>query len=413
MNCHSSNLEQFIDLGYQPNGNVFPTADELTQEKMFPCVMLVCTQCWQVQLEAFPAVDTMFTNHPYITGLNQPVVTHFEQLVQDILQKFAFKPNSLVLDIGANDGTLLLKFRERGMRVLGIDPCKRTNQLAQENGIISLDTFWNKENALAIQQLGLYPDLITATAVFYHIEDIHSFIQGLAMIMKENTIFCTQCVYLKDIIEKGQFDHFYHEHTLIHAITPLKRLFSQYGMRLLDVDFYSVHGGVFVLYVAKENAPYPTTEKIQQAIAEEKRISLDQLQTYTDFAKRVEENKISLVLLLKKIRNEDKQVFGMGAPLKGSTLLNYCHIDSELVQCLVEINPYKIGRYSPNTHIPIVSEDMLHEPPDYYLILSWNFLDFFIDKYADYLNNGGKFIVPHPTVRIIGKNGKTEQFDMV
>ncbi len=404
VNCHSPHTERFIDLGNQPNGNVFPSLNELDSEQIFPCIMSVCTQCWQVQLEAFPTVDSMFTNHPYITGLNKPVVTHFEKLTHDIVQKFAIPPNSLVLDIGCNDGTLLSKFRDRGMQVLGIDPCKRTGKLSREAGITVFEAFWNKQSAQAMKQLGIYPDIITATAVFYHVEDIHSFVQGLDILMEKNTIFCTQCVYLKDLIEKVQFDHFYHEHTMIHAIAPLQNLFSKYGLRLLDVDFYPIHGGSFVLYVGREESDFSTTRKIYDAIIEEKRAGLDQLQTYFDFSKRVDYNKRELVSLLKQIKSAGKRVLGIGAPLKGSTLLNYYGIGPDLVECLTEINHYKIGRYTPGTHIPIVSENAIDEYPDYYLLLSWNFIDFFIDKYADYLNAGGKFIIPHPSVKVIGKD---------
>ncbi len=401
MNCHSPHLERFIDLGCQPNGNIFPSFDELDNEQMFPFAMLVCMHCWQVQLEEFPPVDGMFTNHPYITGVNQPVVTHFEQLVDDVIEKFAIPPNSLVLDIGANDGTLLAKFRDRGMRVLGIDPSRRTSELARNAGITLFETFWNRQSAEAMKQLGISPDLITATAVFYHVDDIHSFVQGLALMMGENTIFCTQCVYLKDLIDRVQFDHFYHEHTMIHAIGPLRDLFAQYGLRLLDVDFYPIHGGSFVLYVGREESRFPTTKKIADAIAKEKCAGLDRLQTYLDFSKRVAQNKQELLSLLRQLRSAGQRVFGLGAPLKGSTLLNYYGIGPELIECLTEINPHKIGRYTPGTHIPIVHEHAIEEQPDYYLLLSWNFLDFFIEKYADYLNAGGKFIVPHPTVKVI------------
>ncbi|WP_133511727.1 class I SAM-dependent methyltransferase [Candidatus Thiosymbion oneisti] len=404
MNCRSPHLERFIDLGNQPNGNVFPSLNEIDSERMFPCVMLVCTRCWQVQLEEFPPVDAMFTDHPYVTGINQPMVTHFEHLVHDIMRKFAIPPNSLVLDIGANDGTLLSKFRDRGMRVLGIDPCKRTGELARDAGITVFEAFWNRQGAEAMKQLGGHPDLITATAVFYHLEDIHSFVQGLEIIMRENTIFCTQCVYLKDLIDNLQFDHFYHEHTMMHAIGPLRTLFSEYGLRLLDVDFYPVHGRSFVLYVGREESRFPTTRKIDDTIAEEKRAGLGRLQTYFDFSKRVEHNKQELMSFLRQIRSAGKRVFGVGAPVKGSTLLNYYGIGPDLVACLTEINSYKIGRYSPGTHIPIVDENAIDEPPDYYLLLSWNFLDFFIEKYADYLNAGGKFIIPHPIVKVIGKD---------
>nr|VFJ67873.1 MAG: Methyltransferase domain-containing protein [Candidatus Kentron sp. FW] len=408
MNCHAPHLERFIDLGDQPNGNVFPRIDELDHEQTFPCAMLICTRCWQVQLEEFPPVEHMFVNHPYVTGLNRPVVTHFEGLVNDVLERFAITPKGLVLDIGANDGTLLAKFRDRGMRVLGIDPCRRTGRLARDSGITIFESFWNEQSAKAMKGLGICPDLVTATAVFHHLDDIHSFVRGLALIMGEKTIFCPQCVYLKDLIEQAQFDHFYHEHTMIHAIGPLRGLFSRYGLRLLDVDFYPIHGGSFVLYVGREESPFPTTNKIADVIAEEKRFGLDQLQTYFDFSQRVERNKDELMSLLRQLKSSGKRIFGLGAPLKGSTLLNYYGIGPDLVECATEINPYKIGRYTPGTHIPIIAEDALDEQPDYYLVLSWNFLDFFVEQYADYLDAGGRFIVPHPIVKVIGKDGQSQ-----
>lgn len=408
MNCHKSNLERFLDLGSQPNGNFFPTYDEVGSEPTFPFAMVICQDCWQVQIEEFPPVELMFSNHPYITGVNMPVVSHFEQMAEDVIRKFRISKNSLVIDIGANDGTLLSKFRDRGMRILGVDPSERTEKLANEKGITVCKTFWNEESAGMLKQLNIIPDLITATAVFYHIEDIHSFVKGLSELMGEETIFLTQCVYLKDIIEKVQFDHFYHEHTMIHALAPLERLFSQYGLRMLDVDFYPVHGGSFVLYVGREESSYETTDKIAEVIEEEKKAGLQNLQTYRKFSKRVEKNRDELLALLKKLVSEGRKIFGLGAPLKGSTLLNYYNIGTDFIECATEVNRFKIGRFTPGTHIPIVFEESIAQQPDYYLVLSWNFIDFFIDKYADYLRAGGKLIIPHPEVRVIGKEALDE-----
>lgn len=158
-----------------------------------------------------------------------------------------------------------------------------------------------------------------------------------------------------------------------------------------------------MLYVSREGSHFSTTRKIDDAIAEEKRIGLDRLQTYLDFAERVEQNKDELMSLLRRIRSAGKRVFGLGAPLKGSTLLNYYGIGPDLVECTVEINRDKIGRYTPSSHIPIVYENTIDKQPDYYLLLTWNFMDFLTEKYSDYLNAGGKFIVPHPSVKLIGK----------
>jgi len=402
INCKKSGtLVKFIDLGTQPNGNVFPSADQLNQEQQYPLAMLVCTNCWQVQLASFPAVDEMFINHPYITGLNQPVVHHFEKLAKHIIEKFTLSPHSLVLDIGANDGTLLTKFKAHQMRVIGIDPCRRSYEIAKNQGITIFRTFWNKESAAAMKKLGLSPDLITATAVFYHLEDLHSFVEGLSLIMDTHTVFCAQCVYLKEVIEKLQFDHFYHEHTMIHAIGPLKSLFTQYGLKLLDVEMYPIHGGSFVLYVGREEGPFPVSTQVDDCIAAEKNGGLEKLQTYFDFAHRINQNSKELKSLLHEIVAQGKRVFGLGAPLKGNTLLNYFNIGPDLVEYVIDINEHKVGKFTPGMHIPIIHEDEVAQQPDYYLVLSWNYLDFFIEKYAHFLMEGGKFILPHPTVSII------------
>ena len=391
-----------MDLGQQPNGNHFPAFDEFNNEPLFPFAMTVCKDCWQVQIEEFPPVDLMFSNHPYITGVNIPVVTHFGNLVSDIVKKLSLPKDSLVIDIGANDGTLLSNFKAAGMRVLGIDPGKRTGELAKANGITICETFWDHSTASAIKKLNVQPRLITATAVFYHVEDIHSFVRGLVEVMQEDTVFVTQCVYLKDVLEKLQFDHFYHEHTMIHAISPLKRLFEEYGLRIIDVDFYEIHGGSFVLYVASNKSNHIPNEVVNKAIENEIFSGLQDITTYKNFTLKVEENRHRLQLLLIQLVAEKKSIYALGAPLKGSTLLNYCKVGPELIAYATEVNPFKIGKFTPGTHIPIVYENSIDKHPDYYLVLSWNFIDFFKIKYDEYLRKGGKFIVPHPSVKIIG-----------
>lgn len=346
-------------------------------------------------------MEFMFSNHPYITGVNMPVVSHFATLVERTIFRYGLEPNSLVIDIGANDGTLLSKFRDKGMRVLGIDPGSRTGNLCRANGITVCETFWNRESAAALKSLNVKPDLITATAVFYHIPDLHDFIEGLRLIMNEKTIFLTQCVYMKDVLEKYEFDHFYHEHTMMHSVGPLKRVFEQHGMRLLDVDFYDVHGGSFVLTVALHGSEYETSSTVDQAIRGEEEFGMNTIETYDKFTHKVSQNRDDLLSLLRDLKNQNKSVYALGAPLKGSTLLNYCGIGPDLVELATEVNQFKIGKLTPGTHIPIVDESTLSCQPDYYLLLSWNFLDFFRNKYADFLRAGGKFIVPHPDVRII------------
>jgi SAM-dependent methyltransferase len=402
MNCGESQLEEFIDLGRQPNGNNFPLPGEENSEPTFEISMLVCKNCWQVQIAEFPPQEFLFPNHPYITGVNVPVVQHFERMSAHIVKKLNLGTGDLVVDIGCNDGTLLSCFRAQGMRVLGVDPGQQTGRLAKENKIPVCETFWNSETGRAFRHLKLLPDVITATAVFYHLPDLHDFIEGLKLVMKPNSVFVGQCVNLMDLIEKNQFDHFYHEHSCIHSIAPLKRLFDAHGMVLFDVEFTEIHGGSFIVYAALKESNRPVSPNVDEAIKKEIANGFHKLETYKAFALRVKENTTQLRHLLTQLRDQGKTVVALGAPVKGNTLLTYAGIDKTLIKCVTEVNKFKIGRLTPGTHIPIIHESELKTPPDYFLILSWNFLDFFITKHKTYLMNGGKFIVPVPSVHVLG-----------
>lgn len=408
MVCNSGRLHEFIDCGDQPNGNNFLYPHEVDQEVIFPLAMMVCQDCWEVQISEFPPQELLFCDHPYITGLNEPVVRHFRQLAPHVVGKLGLKPNDLVIDVGCNDGTLLKAFAANGMRVLGVDPSERPGQLAREQGVTVFQQFWNHETGKSLRQLGIRPEVITATAVFYHVPDLHDFCAGLTEVMGPNSFFVVQGVNLKDLIERAEFDHFYHEHSCIHALAPLTKLFAQHGLRIQDVEFSEIHGGSFILYVCREENPLATTHRVAEAIAAEEAAGLNRLETYQAFAARIADNMARLRALLERLKAQGKTVYALGAPVKGSTVLNYAKIGPELVEQVTEVNGLKIGRVTPGTHIPVVDEASVGAAPDYYLVLAWNFIDFLVEKFDAYLTGGGRFIVSVPEVRVVGPKGEYE-----
>lgn len=405
MICRSDKLETVVDLKDQPNGNSFPDEATKDQEIVYPLRMAVCQECWLCQLDDYPPPEVLFSNHPYVTGLNEPVVKHFDRLSRHIVEKLELEPNSLVIDIGANDGTLLGAFRELGMLTLGVDPGVLTGRLARENGFTVCETFWGEETGRSIALLNLRPSLITATAVFYHVPDLHDFVAGLRHVMTDDTVFVAQCVYMKEVVESLQYDHFYHEHTCIHLLQPLERLFAEHGLRMLDVEFSDIHGGSFVLYVGRKTNPRTTAASIAQALEAERLAGLFSMETYRAFAGQVDQNRRDLLEILRRLKDVGRSVYALGAPAKGSTILNYAEVGPDLVEVAVEVNDFKIGRLTPGTHIPIIDERRLETRPDYYLVLAWNFLAHFKEKYRDYLEGGGRFIVPNPKVQVIDDKG--------
>lgn len=408
MNCGEARLQQFIDLGDQPNGNSFLYENDLAQEVSFSLSMLVCDKCWQVQIAEFPPQELLFSDHAYITGRNAPVVSHFKKLAPHVIEKIGLEPNDLVIDVGCNDGTFLRAFASQGMRVLGVDPSERTGLLAREQGVTVFRQFWSHQTGKSLKQLGVHPDAITATAVFYHVPDLHDFVAGLAEVMGPDTVFVVQGVNCLDLIQRNEFDHFYHEHSCIHAVGPLRGLFAAHGLAIRDVEFSPIHGGSFILYVYREENPTPESPAVAAAVAAEEAAGLFKISTYLDFAERVKTNMRNLRALLEGLQRDGKTVYGLGAPVKGSTVLNYANIGRDLVQAVTEVNEFKIGRVTPGTHIPVIDENTLDKQPDYYLVLAWNFLDFLVKKYDGYLRAGGRFITPVPDVRIIGPGGRRE-----
>lgn len=400
MNCRGTELLEFIDLKDQPNGNVFLRAEDLADEVFYPLVMMVCQDCFQVQIQEFPDVDIMFEEHPYISGLSVPVVEHFRALSAHLVDKFSLQASDWVMDIGANDGSLLQCFDGLGMNTLGVDPSKHTAPLAREKGIEVVPSFWNRATASAIKARGENIKLITATAVFYHVQNLHEFIEGLIHVMDDSTVFCAQCVDLLDIIDRNQFDHFYHEHTMIHAIFPLKRIFEAHGLHIIDVEDWDIHGGSFVVYVAKSSSNHSVSPRVEQRLEREAAFGLQSIETYRQFAGRVRQNREDLRVFLADMKAEGKTVVCLGAPLKGSTLLNYAEIGPDWVECAVEVNPLKVGRLTPGTHIPVIHENELDFEPDCYLCLAWNFKDYFLHKYAAFLEAGGQMVFPNPQLEI-------------
>jgi len=400
--CGSTDLYEFLSLGSMPVPNGFLTDKEIEKKEVrYPLGVYLCQSCGLVQLTHVVPPEVMFKNYLYIPSTSTTMLKHFENLAEYIIRKFKLSPKDLVIDIGSNDGTLLSFFRENEIQVLGIDPASNLVKISQLKGIETINDFFTTDLAKTICEKKGRVKIITATNVVAHLDDLHGLCEGVKSLLNEKGVFIVEFPYLVDLLNNNEFDTIYHEHLSYFAIRPLIDLFKQHEMYIFDIERLSIHGGSVRLYIAKNGAGYQQSKMFKNILKKEFLEKLDTRYPYDNFAKRVKIIKRDLVKLLRKLCSQGKIIAGYGAAAKGNVLLNYCGIKRNLIPYIVDSIPFKQGRYTPGTHIPIYPEKRLGENfPDYVLILAWNFADEIMKKQARYKEAGGHFIITIPRPRI-------------
>lgn len=402
--CDSENIVKFLSLGEQPwCDNFVSDLEENEKIPKYPLELYFCNDCTLVQLGYTVPKETMFVDFIYLSGVMDSVKKHFEKIASNVVKKFNLSSSDLVLDIGSNDGTLLKCYKKFGLKVLGIDPAKPPAEIANAAGIETINTFFNEEIADMILKKYGKATVISAAGVFYHLEELHSVVLGIKKLLSPTGIFVIQFSYLVNMIEKTAFDHVYHEHLMFYTLRTLSYLLSKYDLEIFDVNEVSIHGGTIVAYVSHHNS-HPKSDNVEKLMNLELEGGYYSLEKYTEFATKVKKIKTKLNEILTQLKNEGKTVYGYGAPAKGNTMLNYCGIDSTLVQYLIERNQLKCNKFAPGSGIKVIDEDKIETKPDYYLILPWNFLDDFVEKEKKFFENGGKFIVPISEPHILDNN---------
>ena len=404
--CKNTNLSRALELEPTPAGNNFLTEKEKIEnnEPIFPLELFFCNDCFHIQLGHIVQPKHLFKNYHFVSGTSQVNVNHFHNYAEDIISKFNLKKDSFIIDIGSNDGTCLEAFKQRGMRVLGVDPADNIAEIAIANGIPTIPDFFTKELASSIQKEYGTPDLITSHNVLAHVEDFSGVMEAIASLMGKDSIFVFEVGYFKDVFENLWFDTIYHEHLDYHTVLPLKNYFKTIGLDLFNVERVNIQGGSIRNCVQLEaSGRFSASSSVQEAIDAEKLKGLHNFSDLLIFQSKINEARIELNKIVSKIKSQGKSIAGYGAPTKSTTLMNYFGLNSDIIDYIVDDNHLKQGKYSPLLHIPIVSKDyLLIEPkPDYLLILAWNFAESIIKKVEHDAIFEGEYIIPLPTPRII------------
>lgn len=389
--CDSSNLEMVIDLGDQPWCNNFLSKNHIGKEPYYPLRVLYCNDCQTSQLDFTVKKEIMFGDHTYLSGITKSLSDHFLQVARQVDKDFFCNQKAKsVLDIGSNDGTQLKHFQSLGYEVLGVESSLKTSQIANEAGIPTLNTFFN---LATIHEINKKFDIINASGVFFHLEELHSVCEAIREGLKQNGVFVVQFLYMKSIMENLAFDQIYHEHLLYYTLATIERLLNRHGLEMFDAYLAPIHGGSIIGYIGHKGFRSPS-ENLLAMRQEEIESGCNEIRAYQEFDRKIRIMKNENLEYLEKAKLGGKSVFGFGAPVKGNTLLNYFKIGPDLVSCLVEKNELRRDLYSPGMHIPIVMESEVTAPPDIYYVLAWNFKNEILKNNQKLIQDGVEFYFP-------------------
>jgi SAM-dependent methyltransferase len=400
--CGHVGLHPVLDLGVTALVDTLVTADRLGgPENKYPLQVGFCPSCALMQTCDTPPPEEVFhEDYTYYASFSSTWLEHNRQCAIKQIQRFGLNGNSLVIELASNDGYLLRNYIQKGIPVLGIDPCKGPVEAARKIGVPTLHAFFGLELARKLAAEGKQADLVHANNVMAHVADLNGFIAGIATILKDSGALVTESPYVRDLIDHCEFDTIYHEHLCYYGVTSLKNLYARHGLHLNDIERIGTHGGSIRQYVSKQPGQSQT---VTQLLKEEDELGINRYGPYyQSFATRVGQIKTRMLELLHELKRQGKRVAAYGASAKGSTLLSYLGAGPELIEFVVDRNVHKQGKFMPGVHNPIYDVSAIADKkPDYLVLLVWNLKDEILRQQQGYREAGGKFIIPIPTPIIV------------
>jgi SAM-dependent methyltransferase len=404
--CGSAGLYRFLDLGSTPPADRFMSPEQLSlPEHSYPLEVVLCDDCGLAQLNVVVSGETLYCeDYPYESSTTAAGAKHWREFAETTAQSLKLTGADLVVDVGSNVGVLLSMFKEQGTRVLGVDPADNIAQIARDNGIDTVTAFFNSDSARKVAAEHGKATVITGTNVFAHIDDLNDFMQAVDHLLNERGVLIVEMPYYGELLQNLEYDTIYHEHLSYISLKPIKLFFERHGMEVFEVQRRDIHGGSFRVFARRQgSSKEPVASIVGQLLEAERRDGIHSRETADKFATGVAKNRDDLRQLLDSLKAEGKRVVAVSAPAKGMTLLNYCGLDEDYLDFVTEKSRLKIGRYTPGVRLKVLPDDaLLSERPDYALLLAWNFSEEIMRNLKEYSAQGGKFIIPIPTPRIVG-----------
>ena len=401
--CDNSGLVPYLSLGETALANSYLAEEDLKKpEFKAPLEVYFCENCHLAQLSHIVDRELLFRDYAYFTSTSPTTKEHFNSYAEEVMARFPELARQLTFEIASNDGILLQSFSEMGAKVLGIDPARNVAEFAIQKGVETIPEFFTSASVPNLIKKYGKAGIILANNVLAHTDVLNDVISGVKQFLDNCGVFVFEVQYLLDLIQKNEFDNTYHEHICYFSLRPLVHLIQKNGMDIFNVKHVDTQGGSLRVYASHAPLVYERDPSVDYYLNLEKSASLDKEETYLKFAKHPPVVKQSLKKLLQELKAMGKKVVGYGAPAKGNTLLQYAGITNNEISYITDNAPSKQNKYTPGTHIPIVSPSKLKEDvPDYILILAWNYAPSILEREKWFSLKGGKFIIPIPEPKII------------
>jgi 2-polyprenyl-3-methyl-5-hydroxy-6-metoxy-1,4-benzoquinol methylase len=396
-------LTKVLDFGMQPLGNGFLNSEQMQDEYFFPMEIGFSEVSMMLQLIEQPEPEKMFHDHyAFFSSTSNFMQLHFEKFAKQVIEsEYLSKLDPFVIELGCNDGIMLKNFANSKIRHLGIEPSINVAEEANRHGVRTRSEFFTEELAEIIVQEEGQADAFFAANVMCHIPNIIGVVKGINKLLKKTGVVMFEDPYLGDIVTKTSYDQIYDEHVFLFSALSVQYLFGLQGMELIDVQPQKTHGGS-MRYILAHKGAYKVKDTVVKLILKEKEQGLDKIKTFENFRIKVEKSRRDLIKLLEELKAQGKKVTGYAATSKSTTILNYCGISTELIENICDTTPIKQGKFSPGMHIPVVDyQSFKTNPPDYSVLFAWNHAEEIMNKEKIYMDNGGKWIIHVPEVKVI------------
>ncbi len=402
--CEEGSLTKAMSLTPTPPGNDFLTKEELGRdEPVYPLDLYFCEACHHIQLGHVVDPKILYQkNYSYVSATSAYFVNHLKHYAKDMVERFDLKPGDLAVDIGSNDGTCLSFFKDKGMKVVGVDPATEIAGKATENGIDTIADFFGYRLAVELRKKYGTAKFITSHNACAHIDNLFDVVKGVEHWLDADGVFVLEVGYFVDVYSNTWFDTVYHEHVDYHTVAPFEKLFNRVGMELISVERISPQGGSIRVMAQKKGGIIKKDDSVDELIALEAKLGLDKAETLHKLNHKISQVRDKLHNLIHSLKADGKSIAGFGAPTKATTLMAHFGLDATVLDFIVDDNPLKQGLFTPITHIPVLSADALYKmKPDYVIILAWNFAEPIMQMHKKYSEQVGQFILPMPNPEIV------------